>query len=112
MNGVPPEVSESNPMPAPAIVWFRNDLRLDDNPALSAAMKAGPVVPVFVWAPEEESPWEPGAASRWWLHHSLTHLADALQKRGSRLVVRRGPTPDALRKLVQETGATAVHWNR
>ena len=51
------------------LLWLRHDLRLDDNPALAAAAARGAVVPVFLWAPEEETPWEPGAASRWWLHH-------------------------------------------
>jgi deoxyribodipyrimidine photolyase len=51
-------------MPATTIVWFRHDLRIDDNPALAAAAGRGAVVPVFVWEPEEEVPWAPGAASR------------------------------------------------
>ena len=58
-----------------SIVWFRHDLRLADNPALSAAVeRERPVVCVFVWAPDEEGDWPPGAASRWWLHHSLASL--------------------------------------
>ena len=58
------------------IVWFRHDLRLDDNPALRAAAARGAIVPLFIHAPEEERPWEPGAASRWWLHGSLSRLAE------------------------------------
>ena len=93
----------------PTLVWFRLDLRLGDNPAVAAAVaRGGPVVPVFVWAPEEEAPWEPGAASRWWLHHSLEALDAALRRRGSRLVIRRGPTEAGLGRLVEETGARAV----
>ena len=65
-------------MSATTIVWFRHDLRLDDHPALLAAAKRGVVVPVFIWSPEEEAPWEPGAASRWWLHQSLASLAASL----------------------------------
>ncbi|MCE9632094.1 MAG: DNA photolyase family protein [Planctomycetia bacterium] len=99
-------------MSDPTIVWFRHDLRLDDNPALAAAAARGPVVPVFIWAPEEEHPWEPGAASRWWLHHSLSALAAALDKAGMPLVVRRGPSLEALRSLVKEHAATHVAWNR
>jgi len=98
-------------MPA-SIVWFRHDLRLADNPALDRAVRRGAVVPVFVWAPDEEAPWPPGAASRWWLHHSLAALDADLRKRGSRLIVRRGPTLDALRDLAAETDADAVYWNR
>ena len=99
-------------MSATTIVWFRHDLRLDDNPALAAAAARGRIVPVFIWAPEEESPWEPGAASRWWLHHSLTTLAKALDKAGTPLVIRRGPSLEALQTLAREVTATDVVWNR
>lgn len=98
---------------SPVLWWIRLDLRLADNPALTAAIGRGrPVLPVFVWAPEEEAPWSPGAASRWWLHHSLAALARSLEARGSRLLVRRGPTAAALDALIAETGARAVFWNR
>jgi len=99
-------------MAATTIVWFRHDLRIDDNPALAAAAGRGKVVPVFVWAPEEEAPWAPGAASRWWLHRSLEKLAAALAKAGAPLVIRHGGSLDTLRKLAREVGATHVTWNR
>ena len=99
-------------MPATTIVWFRHDLRLDDNPALAAAAASGAVVPVFVWSPEEEAPWPPGAAARWWLHRSLEKLSAALAKVGAPLVIRRGAALDTLRKLAREVGATHVAWNR
>jgi deoxyribodipyrimidine photo-lyase len=95
------------------IVWFRHDLRLANNPALAAAvLQGGPVIPVFIWAPEEEGRWPPGAASRWWLHQSLASLDASLRRAGSQLTFRRGPTLDALRSLAEEVGATAVFWNR
>ena len=98
---------------APALLWFRQDLRLADNPALAAALeRRSPVIPVFIWAPEEEGDWPPGAASRWWLHHSLASLSAELERRGSRLIIRRGPTAAALSGLVAESGASAVFWNR
>lgn len=97
---------------APSIVWFRNDLRLADNPALVAAARGQPIVPVFIWAPEEEGRWPPGAASRWWLHQSLVCLDAALRERGSRLIVRHGSSLAVLRQLVRETRAAAVVWNR
>lgn len=98
---------------AVSLVWFRHDLRLADNPALAAALRrGGPVIPVFLWAPDEEGEWPPGGASRWWLHQSLTALAGDLEVLGSRLVIRRGPSLLALRALVKETGAGAVFWNR
>ncbi|HWD19488.1 MAG TPA: deoxyribodipyrimidine photo-lyase [Verrucomicrobiae bacterium] len=97
---------------AASLVWFRLDLRLSDHLALRAAAQRGAVIPVFIFAPEEEAPWEPGAASRWWLHQSLQNLDAALRNLGSRLVIRRGPSLTALRNLIRETGATAVFWNR
>ena len=94
------------------IVWFRRDLRLDDNPALAVAASRGAVVPLYIHAPEEEAPWAPGAASRWWLHHSLAALAGQLAKAGAPLVVRRGPSLETLRSVVREYGGTGVVWNR
>jgi deoxyribodipyrimidine photo-lyase len=67
---------------------------------------------VFIHAPEEEAPWSPGGASRWWLHQSLEALDAALRSSGSRLIIRFGPTLDTLRELAKETGAGAVFWNR
>lgn len=100
------------PNDAVTLMWFRRDLRLADNPALAAAAKRGRVVPVFIWSPDEDDRWKPGAASRWWLHHSLCSLRDDLAGRGHSLVIRRGRSLDVLRDLVRETGATSVHWNR
>ena len=100
------------PSPAVTLVWFRHDLRLDDNPALAAASARGRIVPVFIWAPEEEAPWEPGAASRWWLHQSLEKLSAALAKAGAPLVIRRGPSQAALERLAKDYAATHVAWNR
>ena len=70
------------------------------------------VLPVFIWAPEEEAPWEPGAASRWWLYQSLESLSEKLQKVGCPLVIRRGPTLKALQRIAREVHATDVVWNR
>jgi len=97
----------------PTIVWFRQDLRLRDNPALMAAIdRGGPVVPLYVWSPEEEGDWPPGEASRWWLHHSLESLDSSLRGRGARLIVRRGDSLANLRQVIASAGASAVFWNR
>jgi len=96
-----------------SIVWFRQDLRLADNPALLAAVRhGGPIIPVFIWAPEEEGRWPQGAASRWWLNQSLAQLDSSLRQLGSRLILRRGPTLETIRALLDQTGTTAVFWNR
>jgi deoxyribodipyrimidine photo-lyase len=97
---------------AEAIFWFRSDLRVHDNPGLLAAAARGRVAPLFVWSPEEEGDWPLGAASRWWLHHSLASLAATLRGLGSPLVIRRGPAQRAIAELLQETSATYVAWNR
>jgi len=98
---------------APTIVWLRQDLRLVDNPALTAATAEGrPVVPVYILDDAGEGAWPPGGATKWWLHHSLASLARDLAARGSRLVLRRGPAGAALEALVAETGAASVFWNR
>jgi deoxyribodipyrimidine photo-lyase len=100
-------------MSSSVLLWFRHDLRLADNPALLAAeASGGPVIPVFIWSPDEEGRWQPGAASRWWLHQSLTRLDASLRERGSRLILRRGPTPEALRGVLAETGSSGMFWNR
>jgi deoxyribodipyrimidine photo-lyase len=84
-----------------------------DNPALdAAAMRGGPVIPLFIWAPEEEGKWPPGAASRWWLRQSLKALDGTLREVGLRLTLRRGPTLTVLLALMKETGADVVFWNR
>ncbi len=83
-----------------------------DNPALAASVKRGPVIPVFIWAPEEEGSWPPGGASRWWLHNSLAALDAALRRKHSRLILRQGSTLKNLQELIRTTGARAVYWNR
>ncbi len=96
-----------------SLVWFRSDLRLSDNPALQAAIKrGGAVLPVFIYAPNEEDPWAPGGASRWWLHQSLKSLQASLLKINSRLIIRRGPTLEALQELSRDYKTEAIFWNR
>ena len=98
---------------ASAIWWIRRDLRLADNPALQAALDEGhALLPVYVHAPQEETPWQPGAASRAWLHHSLAAIAADLAARGSRLLMRQGDSAAVLLELLRETGAEAVFCNR
>jgi deoxyribodipyrimidine photo-lyase len=96
-----------------SLVWFRQDLRIQDNPALAAAASAGlPVIALFIFAPEEEAPWSPGGASKWWLHHALASLAHELATLGVPLVIRRGKSLDVLRALADEFAVTSVFWNR
>ena len=94
------------------IVWLRNDLRVADHAALCAAVQRGrPVVPVFIWSPDEEHR-PPGGASRWWLHQSLSRLAEQLATLKSRLIVRAGPALETLNTLIRDVHATAVYFSR
>lgn len=98
---------------ASTVVWFRNDLRLADNSALAAAVEKGdPIVPVFIWAPEECGEWPLGGASKWWLHKALKHLQADLKAYGLKLILRSGRSLAVLRSLIEETGAQRVVWNR
>jgi deoxyribodipyrimidine photo-lyase len=93
----------------PSIVWFRQDLRLADQPALAAAAAEGPVLAVYVLDDETPGDWRIGAAQRWWLHHMLKALADALAARGVPLVLRRGRAAEEVARLAREVGAARVH---
>ena len=93
-----------------AIVWFRRDLRLNDNPALAiAATRYERILPVYIHAPDEEAPWQAGAASNWWLHRALADLDRQLD---GRLSLRMGSSRETLFELIERTGADAVYWNR
>lgn len=106
-------------MPAPQIIWFRNDLRLADQAAVTAAAAAGPVVALFVLddhrpavasAPTEwRQGWTMGAAQRWWLHHALVSLDADLRKLGGALVLRQGRSSEMVPAVAAEMGAGAVH---
>jgi deoxyribodipyrimidine photo-lyase len=91
-------------MTSPTIFWFRQDLRLHDNPALFAACAEGDVIPVYILDDAAQM----GGASLWWLHHSLVRLQEALPS----LILRRGHSASALLSLAAETGATRIHANR
>jgi deoxyribodipyrimidine photo-lyase len=94
-------------MTAPVIMWFRQDLRLSDHPALIAASSAGHVLPVFILDDDTPGEWSWGGASRWWLHRSLEKLNHELP-----LVFRRGRADAVLEQLITETGATGVYFTR
>lgn len=97
----------------PVIVWFRQDLRLTDNPALLAARDTGrPVLPVYVLDDHAPGRWKPGGASRWWLHHSLKSLAADLESAGAPLRLIRASALKALPELADKIDAAGVYWNR
>ncbi|WP_271298868.1 cryptochrome/photolyase family protein [Sphingomonas sp. CV7422] len=92
-----------------SLLWLRQDLRLHDQPALVAATQAGAVIPVYILDDDAAGEWAIGGAQRWWLHHSLAALGDALDAKHSRLILRRGDSVTILRDLMQETGAARIH---
>ena len=93
-----------------AIVWFREDLRIADNPALFQAREDGyKIVPCFIL---DDKTVTIGGASQWWLHHSLSSLHGALESIGARLILRKGEPEKCLIKLIKESEAKAVYWNR
>ena len=97
----------------PAIVWFRHDLRLADNPALhAAAASKRPLVCVYIHDEKTPGPRSLGGAARWWLHGSLRSLHEALAERGGGLTILRGATAATLLGLAADIGAGAVYWNR
>lgn len=98
---------------SPVLLLFRQDLRLSDHRALSAALATGKaVIPVYILDDETPGMWRSGGASRWWLHHSLLSLAQDLKNLGNRLVLKRGPVTQVLAALIKETGADAVYATR
>ncbi|MEM1365110.1 MAG: deoxyribodipyrimidine photo-lyase [Pseudomonadota bacterium] len=107
-------VEQNNSLQSTSIVWFRNDLRLADNPALLAASKsANSVIPLFIFDEASDGLRVLGGASRWWLHHALASLSDDLRQQfGAQLILRRGPACEVLTDFIASTGAEAVHWNR
>lgn len=93
---------------SPAIVWFRQDLRLHDQAAVHAAA-AAPTAFVYVLDEHGAGHWAMGGASRWWLHHCLRALACALRERGNRLILLRGDPVRLLADLSDRLGGATVH---
>jgi deoxyribodipyrimidine photo-lyase len=100
-------------MAGPAILWFRQDLRLADNPALAAAAGSGqPILALYILDDMSLGRWAMGGASRWWLHGSLAALERSLARYGVPLILRRGPADRVLDAVVRESGAEGLYCNR
>jgi deoxyribodipyrimidine photo-lyase len=98
---------------SPVIVWFRQDLRLIDNPALEAAIATdSPILPVYIFDEETSGLRPRGGASKWWLHLSLKALDSTLQAHDSQLLLKRGPAAAILEDLIKASGSKTVFWNR
>ena len=95
-----------------AILWIRNDFRLNDNLALEAAAKFDELIPVYIWNDDDPSPWKPGGASQWWLHQTLGIFKQRWLDLGSNLVILRGDPEHEIAKLAKQNRETTVLWNR
>nr|AIX02995.1 cryptochrome 2 [Morella rubra] len=94
------------------VVWFRRDLRIEDNPALAAAARDGSVFPVYIWCPKEEGQFYPGRVSRWWLKQSLIHLEQSLKSLGADLtLIKTDSTLRSLVECIKAAGATKLVFN-
>jgi len=103
----------SRQKPAPTIVLFRRDLRIDDNAALAAAVDRGaPVMALYILDEKSKNLRTMGAASRWWLHHSLAALDQRLRQIGANLHLARGRTDEVVAQAISASGADCVFWNR
>ena len=92
------------------IVWFRQDLRLEDNPALSkAAENNARILPIYILDDENAESWSMGEASRWWLHKSLESLNKSLDENLHFFI---GKADEIIPDLIEKTNATGVYWNR
>lgn len=95
------------------IVWFRQDLRVEDNPALNFALKSEySIIPLFIFQKNQDSTWKIGGASRWWLHHSLEALKVELKQQNLKLIFRIGEPIDVLKQLIKQSSIKGVYWNR
>ncbi|CAM3066179.1 Deoxyribodipyrimidine photo-lyase [Sphingomonas antarctica] len=99
-------------MAALTILWFRQDLRLADNHALTAAAGEGPVLALYILDDETPGDDRIGGAQRWWLHHSLTAMGKAIAAKGGKLVLRKGKSAQVIRAVADEVGASRIHATR
>ena len=95
-----------------ALVWLRQDLRLDDQPAIAAAAAAGPFAALYVLDDDTPGDWAIGGAQRWWLHHSLVALGAELERRGGTLLLRRGRSAAVVAEVAEAIDADAIHATR
>jgi deoxyribodipyrimidine photo-lyase len=91
----------------PTLVWFRQDLRLADHAALTAAAAKGPIIALYILDDDTPETWRWGAASRWWLHKSLENLVSKIP-----LILRRGKADQVIAQVLKESGATSLHFTR
>ena len=94
-----------------ALIWFREDLRLTDHPALQAAVETNlPIIPLYIY--EDQLAKEIGGASKWWLHHSLLSLQNSLKKLQGDLIFKKGSAKPIITELLKKYSITHVFWQK
>ena len=97
----------------PTVVWFRRDLRLADNRALTEAVtKHAPILPIYIWGYEGDMTASYETRSVWWLLKSLRSLDHDLKSVGSKLVILKGNPLDVMSKLAYQISPQAIYWNK
>ena len=91
------------------IHWFRQDLRLTDNPSLYEAAKLGEVLPLYIFDNVNVDKNSIRGAARWWLHQQLNSLNDSLD---GKLCILEGNALKLIPDLIANTGASGIFWNR
>ena len=92
-----------------SVFWFRQDLRIQDNPGLIEAAKNGKVLPIYILDDENPGGYKMGNASRWWLHHSLKSLSESL---GGKLAFFVGNPIEVFQKINRSENIQEIYWNR
>ena len=94
------------------IVWFHNDLRLGDNPALVKAIESGnKVIPIYIWD-ENDSDLHTGSAGKWWLYQSLDRLSNRIEELGNKLVLRKGNPKSIIEEFLSQNNISKIFMNR
>jgi len=95
------------------LIWFQRDLRINNNPSLSWAIQRGqPIIAIYIHSPGEDYPWSTGAASRWWLYHSLKNLEKNLKQLGIHLYFYKGDSTKIIPKLTHLHQIEAIVWTK
>ena len=92
-----------------SIIWFRQDLRLADNPALFEACKSNKILPIYIYDDKNQGEFEIGEAKKVWLHHSLSSLNEDLS---NNLSFFKGSPKTIIEELIVEFKIENVFWNR
>ncbi|UII56830.1 DNA photolyase family protein [Cytobacillus spongiae] len=94
------------------IYLFKNDFRLHDNPALYEASKHQNMIIAYIHDEHSRGKWKLGEAKKWWLHYALSAMENQINRLGGHLTIRKGDTVEELIRLINETSAHCIYWNR